>query len=46
MFPNSPKNLRHQLGRCESIPRVSPMSVDHRYASPVHGGQVRSGQSV
>ena len=25
------------MGRYESIPRVSPMSVDHRHAFPFHG---------
>ena len=28
---------QESVGRYESIPRVSPMSVDHKHASPVHG---------
>ena len=41
MFPHSSQKYlqhrKHQLGRYELIPRVSPMRVDHRHASPVHG---------
>ena len=41
MFPHSLHkyiyNPRHQLGRQESIPRVSHVSVENRHASPVYG---------
>ena len=40
-FPHCSKKYilhrRHQLGLYESIPRVSPVRVDHRHASPIHG---------